>query len=66
MISEYRVGDIVVVQPYHRAKDEAQIVYEVTSGGLAGEMILISPLVWPIGEERPTRTVQANTLQRIP
>ncbi len=66
MISEYRVGDIVVVQPYHRAKDEAQVVYEVTSGGLRGEMILLSPLVWPIGEPRPTRTVQANTLQRIP
>jgi hypothetical protein len=66
MISKYRVGDIVIVQPYHRAKDEVPTVYEVVAEGLAGEMILISPLVWPIGEERPTRTVQANTLQRIP
>lgn len=66
MISEYRVGDIVVVQPYHRAKDEPQIVYEVTSGGLAGEMVLISPLVWPIGEERPSRQILADILLRIP
>lgn len=66
MISEYRVGDIVVVQPYHRAKDEPQVVYEVTSGGLAGEMVLISPLVWPIGEERPSRQILADILLRIP
>jgi hypothetical protein len=66
MISEYRVGDIVVVQPYHRAKDEAQVVYEVTSGGLRGEMILLSPLVWPIGEPRPSRYILADMLLRIP
>jgi hypothetical protein len=66
MISEYRVGDIVVVQPYHRAKDEPQIVYEVTSGGLAGEMVSLSPLVWPIGEERPSRQILADILLRIP
>ena len=66
MISEYRVGDIVVVQPYHRAKDEPQIVYEVVAGGLAVEMIVLCPLVWPIGKERPSRMVKANTLQRIP
>ena len=66
MISEYRVSDIVVVQPYHRAKDEPQIVYEVTSGGLAGETVSLSPLVWPIGEPRPSRQILADILLRIP
>ena len=66
MISEFRIADIVVIQPYHRQRDEAPTVYEVTVGGLAGETVTIAPLVWPRGEARPTRTVQANTLQRIP
>lgn len=66
MISEFRIADVVVIQPYHRERDEAPTVYEVTAGGLAGEIVTIAPLVWPRGEERPTRTVQANTLQRIP
>ena len=66
MISEFRIADVVIIQPYHRQRDEAPTVYEVTVGGLAGETVTIAPLVWPRGEARPTRIVQANTLQRIP
>lgn len=45
MISEFRVGDIVVIHPYHREDDEAPTVYEVTAIGLTGEIVTIAPLV---------------------
>lgn len=66
MISEFRIADVVVIQPYHRERDEAPTVYEVTVGGLAGETVTIAPLVWPRGEARPARQILADKLLRIP
>lgn len=42
MISEFRLADIVVIQPYHRERDEAPTVYEVIAGDLAGEIVTIA------------------------